>query len=87
MPIGPMGNEAEAACGCSAGVGGHHALLARGGLAHGAAASAQKADYVSPTPKFHPLPAHPVFEPQPLYPAPYPLPGPDPRHDFFHPGY
>ena len=35
--------------------------------------SAQRADYVSPWPKFHPLPARPVFEPLPAYGPPTPL--------------
>jgi hypothetical protein len=30
--------------------------------------SEQHADYVSPLPKFHPVPTRPVFEPLPDYP-------------------
>jgi hypothetical protein len=92
MPHAPLAAEAGLAChggGCG---GGHLAMLAHGGLMHGglmhgAVASAQHEDYVSPTAKFHPVPIHPVFEPQPQYPPPFPMPGPEPRRDHFHPGY
>jgi hypothetical protein len=32
--------------------------------------SVQHADYVTPPPKYHPLPTHPVFEPQSFYSPP-----------------
>ena len=44
----------------------------------------QHYDYVSPSPKFHPLPTRPVFEPQPEYPPPHPLAGPEPRRRLIH---
>ena len=44
----------------------------------------QHYDYVSPSPKFHPLPTRPVFEPLPEYPPPHPLAGPEPRRRFIH---
>jgi hypothetical protein len=41
----------------------------------------QGPDYISPQPKFHPLPTHPVFEPLPAYPLPEPIePAVTPRH-------
>lgn len=66
-------------------MGGHLPLLAHGGyLHHEPAPTEQKADYVSPTAKYHPVPTHPVFEPQPDYPPPHPLPGPEPRRRMLH---
>ena len=66
-------------CGCSPG---RHPLLAHhgdglAGLRHSLGLfeptlnrvpTQQHADYVSPLPKFHPVPTRPVFEPQPIYP-------------------
>jgi len=45
------------------------------GLAHNASQvpSQQGPDYVSPQPKFHPVPTRPVFEPQFAYPPPQPI--------------
>jgi len=36
--------------------------------AEGKVPSRQHSDYISPLPKFHPVPTKPVFEPQPVYP-------------------
>ena len=40
------------------------------GLAGGEVPSQQGPDYLSPQPKFHPVPTRPVFEPQLAYPPP-----------------
>jgi hypothetical protein len=57
---------------------------------HPPVVSNQHADYVSPTPKYHPVPTRPVFEPQPEYLPAHPLAGPVPRrrlvHDEFYHG-
>jgi len=64
---------------------GHLPLLAHlGWRQHESVPSKQHYDYVSPTPKFHPLPTRPVFEPQPEYPPPHPLAGPMPRRRLVH---
>jgi len=42
--------------------------LAGAGGANGGVPSQQGPDYVSPQPKFHPIPTRPVFEPVPAYP-------------------
>ncbi|HEX5105180.1 MAG TPA: hypothetical protein VFV87_15275 [Pirellulaceae bacterium] len=77
--------QGASACACGDGhamhhgLGAHFPLLARGHLHHEPVPTEQKADYVSPTAKYHPVPTRPVFEPQPDYPPPYLLPGPEPR--------
>ena len=53
-------------------------------LHHAPVPTEQKADYISPTAKYHPVPTRPVFEPQPDYPPPYPLPGPEPHQQLLH---
>jgi hypothetical protein len=67
--------------------GGHWSLFAHGPWLHEPVPSKQHFDYVSPTPKYHPVPTRPVFEPQPEYPPPHQLAGPEPRRTFLHKGH
>jgi hypothetical protein len=64
--------------------GGHASLLAHLPKVHPPVVSNQRADYVSPTLKYHPVPTRPVFEPQPEYPPVHPLAGPVPRRRIWH---
>jgi hypothetical protein len=57
----------------------HHGLIH-----HEPVPSKQHYDYDSPTPKFHPVPTRPVFEPQPEDPPPHLLAGPMPRRRLLH---
>jgi hypothetical protein len=70
------------AAGCPAH--GHLPLLVHLPKVHPPVVSNQRADYVSPTPKYHPVPTRPVFEAQPEYPPAHPLAGPVPRRRIWH---
>ncbi len=76
---GEAAGQAKGPCppgGCGL-LSGHGALLDgpwltgwRGMNASGPVPAEQHADYVSPLPKFHPVPTRPVFEPLPAYGPP-----------------
>ena len=76
---GAAGKSANEACACSPRH--RHGRLGHGWLGRGrheAVPSQQQYDYLSPLPKFHPAPTHPVFEPQAHY-LPPSDPAPPPR--------
>lgn len=86
---GGSAQQHSGAGGCSEGNcqrgGGHLPLLAHLPFQHPEPVpTRQHYDYDSPTPKFHPVPTRPVFEPQPEYPPAHLLAGPVPRRRLLH---